>query len=502
MQTINHRFLYFLAMSFFAIPLLLISSDVWDGAMVSYGFRVGDLSGIKVMYFESGWYLQYYLYKAVYIISINTYVSAELLVKLITIFSVFGISIEVKKLSNYLFELPKHSSYVSACFVLIFPAWFVLVSNVLVIHVLCMFLLLFGYRLVMVKRNYILGTFFIILSFQLASNFMLFLGLLISDYFLRKSKNKTTNIKYLCTSIFLTVALFIFTRELVSGSGEYSNYNKLAFDMSIFKPFIASTVYFGVFIITLISIPLIFLLKNFKDMTSKDDLLIYAIIFLLIICAAFPYAALGKSPYFMDFYNWNYRQSFLLSIPISLFIGYIYFKLDNLSFLEKNKNKFYFTSLTVVIFCTFLFVGYAYKFLSEFHRNAIIYSFKQIEKPPNGIIGLNIKSHEAAYLTKIRPYEFNALLQKAFGRAEWMVSNVRLDNDVDIFHLKEWQRIGINSKEHKIKNVSRFFQKDCKTVIEITQNRKIKPIDIFVSDFTSVYHLNVLESVGKNCLIK
>lgn len=502
MQIINHKFLYLLAMGFFTIPLLLISSDVWDGAMVSYGFRVGDLSGIKVMYFESGWYLQYYLYKAVYFISINTYISSELLIKLITIFSVFGISIEVKKLSNYLFELPEQSSNVSACFVLIFPAWFVLVSNVLVIHVLCMYLLLLGYRLVMVKRNYIFGTFFIILSFQLASNFMFFLGLLTSDYFLRKSKNKTTNIKYLFLSSFLTVALFILSRDLVSGSGEYSNYNKLAFDMSIFKPFIASTVYFGIFIITLIFIPLIFLFKNIKDMTSKDDLLIYAIILLLIICAAFPYAALGKSPYFMDFYNWNYRQSFLLSIPISLFIGYIYFKLDSLSFLKSKKNKIYFTILTAIIFCTFLFTGYSYKFLSEFHRNAIIYSFKQIERPPNGIIGLNIKSHEAAYLTKIRPYEFNALLHQAFGRAEWMVSNVRVDNDTNIFDLKEWQKIGFNSKAHAMKNASRFAIEGCKTKIEITQNRKINPIDLFKPDYSSFYKFNMLEPQGKNCLIK
>ena len=69
MEFSKYNLVYFLMVAVFALPLIIITNDLWDGSMVAYLFRTDDLSEIKGMYFESGWHLQYYLYQIVYNIS-------------------------------------------------------------------------------------------------------------------------------------------------------------------------------------------------------------------------------------------------------------------------------------------------------------------------------------------------------------------------------------------------------------------------------------------------
>jgi len=501
MLFIKYKMAYSLITVFFALPLLLITNDLWDGALVSYGFRIDDLSGIKVTYFESGWFLQYYLYKAVYILSGFIGISEEFIIKLLTILSVIGISIEVKRLSGYLFKIPEGASYIAAFFVLIFPAWFVLVSSALVIHVLCIYFLLLGYRLIMLKRQYFFGIALMLLSFQLASNFMFAIGLITSDFIIRRSKNEIANINYLALSILTIILIFILSKVLFVPGGEYSGYNELRLSLNILKPFVGATIYFGVFILVLVLIPSIYFISNLRHVYKKDDFVNYLTIFLLIICAIFPYAALGKSPRFFDFYNWDYRQAFLLSIPIPILIAYLYSKLDKLISPAKNRKPLLLTSLTAILFLTFLYVGYSYKFTSEFHREAIIYSLKKIDQPPSGIVGFKLKSTKAEYLTKIRPYEYNTLLQKAYGSANWMVSDIRINNIKDIFELKKWQKIALSDDAYRVKNASRFAHESCRTLIEIQQNRDINIFDILRRGYENIYTFTTIKSEGARCVL-
>jgi hypothetical protein len=501
MNLTKYKISYTLLTILFAAPLLIITNDFWDGALVSYGFRIDDLSGIKISFFESGWFLQFYLYKAVYILSSFIGISEELIIKTLTILSVIGISLEVKRLSSYLFKISEDSSYIAAFFVLIFPAWFVLVSNVLVIHVLCIYFLLLGYRRVMSKRQYFVGILLILLSFQLASNFMFAIGLITSDFIIRRSRNDITNFSYLLLSALTIVIIFLLSKVLFVPDGEYSNYNQLQLNLSILKPFVGAIIYFGIFITVLVFIPSLYFINNFKQACKKDDFVNYVTIFLLIICAIFPYAALGKSPRFFDFYNWDYRQAFLLSIPIPILIAYLYSKLDKLISLPKNRKPLLLASFTAILFLAFLYTGYTYKFISEYHREAIVYSLKKIEQPPSGIIGFNLKNTKLKHLTKIRAYEYNTLLQKAYGRANWMVSDIRINNIKDIFELKKWQKIALSADVYKVKNASIFAHENCRTLIEIQQNRDVTLFDILIRNYENVYTFSIIKSEGKRCIL-
>ena len=157
MEFSKYNLVYFLMVAVFALPLIIITNDLWDGSMVAYLFRTDDLSEIKGMYFETGWHLQYYLYQIVYTISGYIGIKEALILKIITILSVIGISKEVKSLSLNTFKMSEKMGYISAYLVLLFPAWFVLVSNVLFFHVICIYSLLLGYRLVMIRRQYVVG---------------------------------------------------------------------------------------------------------------------------------------------------------------------------------------------------------------------------------------------------------------------------------------------------------------------------------------------------------
>ena len=84
MEFSKYNTVYFLMVVVFALPLIIITNDLWDGSLVSYGFRTDDLSGIKGMYFESGWHLQYYLYQIVYTISSYIGIKEALILKIIT----------------------------------------------------------------------------------------------------------------------------------------------------------------------------------------------------------------------------------------------------------------------------------------------------------------------------------------------------------------------------------------------------------------------------------
>ena len=46
----KYKLAYFLMIIVFALPLLLITNDIWDGSLVAYGFRTDDLSGIRGIY--------------------------------------------------------------------------------------------------------------------------------------------------------------------------------------------------------------------------------------------------------------------------------------------------------------------------------------------------------------------------------------------------------------------------------------------------------------------
>ena len=498
MEFSKYNLVYFLMVVVLALPLIIITNDLWDGSMVAYGFKTDDLSGIKGMYFESGWHLQYYLYQIVYTISSYIGIKEALILKIITILSVIGISKEVKSLSLNTFKMSEKMGYISGYLVLLFPAWFVLVSNVLFFHVLCIYSLLLGYRLVMIRRQYVVGFFLILLSLQLESNYMLIIGLIFSDYFLEKNKLSRIHFSHLILSIIALIFLFILNQNIFGAYGINEGYNELQFNASSIKIMIGHTINFIIFILVLITIPLFIFLWNFKDAFSRDDVIKYLMLFLLIICAIFPYAALGKSPGLFNFYDWIYRQAFLLSVPIPILIAFLYSRIDAS---KVSKQQIFFNiALTFILFFSFLYTGFSYKLSSEFYQKAIVHSLKKINQPPAGIIGLNLKSDQISdYLTEIRHYEYNSLFQKAFGQANWMISNIKRNEINGIFLLTQMQKEVLSNNSLRTREVAKYAHLNCKTVIEIYQKKDIDFLDILTDRHEDLFDFAIIQSEGLNC---
>ena len=497
----KYKLAYFLMINVFALPLLLITNEFWDASIASYGFRIDDISGIKDMYFQTGWHIQYYLYQIIYTLSGYIGIKEEFIIKIITIFSVIGISQEVKRLCIDSFKIPENIAYIAAYLVLLFPAWFVLVSHVLVIHVLCIYFLLLGYRLVMSKRQYVTGFFLILLSFQLESNFMLIIGLIFTDYMLKKRKHVHIKTSYLILSIITIVFLFILNQNIFGGYGIWKNYNQLQFDSSIIKPAIGHAFNFGVFILTLTAIPFFIFFKQFKKTYNKNDNIAYLMLLLLLICAIFPYVVLGKSPGLFDFYNWFYRQAFLLSIPIPILIAFLYSRMESLANPIENKRPLYLKiSLTFILFFSFLYTGFYHKLASEFYQNAIVHSLKKIDQPPKGILGINIKNDiTSRYLLGIRFYEYNYLFYKAFGQANWMISNVKRNDLNDIFLLEEVQKKVLSGDLSKVTWVASNAHPNCQTIVQIEQKKEVKFWDVLKNKHEDVLRLKVTLSDGLEC---
>ena len=501
MEFSKYNLVYFLMVLVFALPLIIITNDLWDGSMVAYGFKTDDLSGIKGMYFESGWHLQYYLYQIVYTISSYIGIKEALILKIITILSVIGISKEVKSLSLNTFKMSEKMAYISGYLVLLFPAWFVLVSNVLFFHVLCIYSLLLGYRLVMTRRQYVVGFFLVLFSLQLESNYMLIIGLIFSDYFLEKNKLSRIHFSHLILSIIALIFLFILNQNIFGAYGITEGYNELQFNTSSIKPMIGHTINFIIFILVLITIPLFIFLWNFKDAYSRDDGIKYLMLFLLIICAIFPYAALGKSPGLFDFYDWAYRQAFLLSVPIPILIAFLYSRIEASNASKTSKKPIFFKiALTFILFFSFLYTGFSYKLSSEFYQKAIVHSLKKINQPPEGIIGLNLKSDQISdSLTIMRYYEYNSLFQKAFGQANWMISNIKRNEINGIFLLTHMQKKALSNYSVRTRQVAKYAHPNCKTVIEINQKKDIDFLDILTDRHEDVFDFAIIQSEGLNC---
>ena len=497
----KYKLVYSLMIIVFALPLLLITNDLWDGSLVAYGFRTDDLSGIRGWLFESGWHLQYYLYQIVYTISGYIGIKEALILKIITILSVIGISKEVKSLSLNTFKMSEKMAYISGYLVLLFPTWFVLVSNVFFFHVLCIYSLLLGYRLVRTKRQYVAGFFLILISLQLESNYMLIIGLMFSDYFLEKNKLSRIHFSHLILSIIALIFLFIVNQNIVGGYGTYNGYNQLQINTISIKPMIVHTIIFIIFILALITVPLFIFLWNFKDAFNRDDGIKYLMLFLLIICAIFPYVALGKSPGFIDFNGWNYRQAFLLSVPIPILIAFLYSRIDSSNDSKASKKPIFFKiALTFILFFSFLYTGFSYKLSSEFYQKAIVHSLKKINQPPAGIIKLNLKSDQISdYLTQIRWYEYNSLFQKAFGQANWMISNIKRNEINGTFQLTQFQEKIMSNKSLRNRFVAKYAHPNCKTVVEINQKKDIDFLDILMDRHEDVFDFAIIQSEGLNC---
>lgn len=136
-------------------------------------------------------------------------------------------------------------------------------------------------------------------------------------------KNQKINFfrNFLLSSIFAVSTLWVFREYLFSPSNLYVHYNEIVMNKHFFKMTFFNIVNYLIFIglVTfiwgLILKGLNLHLRASKDFTHRTDL---TFILMLTFASAFPYIMANKSPKSFDFFDWSWRHSFLLIIPLIL----------------------------------------------------------------------------------------------------------------------------------------------------------------------------------------
>ncbi len=433
-------YLFFLLVS---IPIMFITNDFWDGTIVHYAFRINDLSALKVWFSESRLYLQYYLFYIVHCFSNLSGISEAIWLKTIVLLSLFGTTLEVKHLSKTLLNLSEKQSYIPAYFFLLYPAWHVLVTNVLVAYIFFIWMLVLGFRFIVGKRKVIIGCLFVVLSLQLNSNFMMLCALILSKYISdRYIYYRKTNLLKFVVYIFLIVVLFIIYKVQFPPYGLYSDYNKINFCIKTIYDIIFSFKRFFQFVLPIVFFPILTLILS-KKLIDKKIIVPIIIIFLLFFASIFPYAVVNKYPYVDDFYRWSFRNTLLLGIPVSMFLGYLFvFMLE-----EKSKNRIIsiFLIISLIISSVFLFKGFYYKAKSELYHNAFIKALQDIDKPIKSLVHIKLNQKKSNYLEAIADYELNALFQRAYGECGWM-AKIDYNNFASKYELSESDKMMLRSE--------------------------------------------------------
>ncbi|MBD3179990.1 MAG: hypothetical protein GF417_10540, partial [Candidatus Latescibacteria bacterium] len=423
--SIREKTLYIIISIVALAPIFMMNRDFWDGRIIAYAFRTGNFTGLKTWFFESRWFLQYYVYRAIHFLSSISGVDYKVLIRLLAILCLFGISGEAKYLMKYLFNLPEKNIYIARLFIIAYPAWHVLVSSVLISYMICIWLILLGYRLLL-RSNY-LGLIAIGISLHFKSNFPLLIALILSDYISHKYIRKDNVIKLSRTLLLslLVCILFVVIGIVLPTYGLYSNYNQ--FDL---RPVAMAynTIYLVLFIISMVSIYLLFfaassisLKHRIGTIFRKEDLAALIILVVIYSAVSIPYIAVGKVPRMGDFNDWTHRNVFLTVIPLSLFIALISFKINQLI---KGHNLFDFLhritiGLSLLVFVALLYVGYQAKVNQLAFESSLIDSISsEIGKPAEGSVHISTSIKPPS---RIRWYEANSIFQRVFGEASWMV---------------------------------------------------------------------------------
>jgi hypothetical protein len=427
-----------LSFSMFLFPILISPGDAWDGAIISYAASIQNFDGIKNWFFESGWPLQY-----VQIVTFDA-MSNILGVKYNTVNSVVLIllmvlcSFEVYILSKDRLRHSKYISCMSVVIFLVFPTWFVLSSNVMLYHFLCLTCALTGLRFFR-HSNFslnIIGLLLVTFSYTLSSLVMFIPALsLLCDSSDKKESRvsiKKNIVHYFSvtykTVVVSVIGIMVFTcnKYFYPSNGLYDGYNEIVSVASIsgllvYKDNLVNYLSFIKILLPFVSVCLLLLLSKSKSIISPILFILKRnTLFILLFCSVFPYVAVGKSTTLLDG-SFNIRQSLLLGVPIALLTAelYAYF------YKEFSEHKVFLGGKLPAIFvmCVVLiYSGVSVKKILYFKdrveiKNGIVNSLVESVEPINqGVVNILSNKLPEDYF---RTYEVNYMMYLAFNKAIW-----------------------------------------------------------------------------------
>lgn len=400
------------------LPLWLMPTDFWDGEIIDFAFRSGDFMGLEKWLFESRWSLLYYVLELIRLAQSATGIAHPVWIHGVGSIAVLGIASEVKRLSESTFALSAPATRFSAIFALFFPAWHVLASSVLLIHVLCVWWALLGFRLTR-ERHWLAGLPFVVASLQLNSNFAFLIGLACADVLAARWLHGAPRIQVAPVvrwSIPLVVG-FVGLRVVFPAYGEYTTYNAPTLAASR----LADLADYGVLLLPYVGLGGAALWAS-RGLAAEPRRALRDRLSLISILAAFavvPYVAVGKPARLLDFDEWTHRNAFLLvvvhAIVLALVADAVLRPTSPTGPISRWRRLG--VGICVLASAAVLYVGYSFKVAHAVYTSSIIESLARAAPPRPGAIVLQL---DRPGPMPIRSYEQSAMLAKAYGRAAWV----------------------------------------------------------------------------------
>ena len=480
------------------MPIFFLPGNYWDAATLEYGFVKENLSGIEIWYREAGSYFQLVLLNLIFLLYKFTFLSHDFLFDLLTVLSLILFCYEIKKYAKTVFEFDNYLGNLCAIFIISFPVWHTLVAFNLGLYLICFYLALLGYRLLISKKLLIslIGIIIILFSFSIKSNFSFIIGLSLAHNFRLFSNSQSIKKYSLSIIIILCSSSYFINAHFFPPFGMLEGYNLVELEKITFINLITDLRNFLTFFIFYLWVPILYLLilklkkKHIllSNLFRKKDLIDYFIISIIFFTSIFPYMLANRSTDLFFISDYNGRHAYLLSMSFGLFFTVILKKINELYSLKKVP----FLILFIFIFQNLFILGGGYytKIETAIFKNDFVSKLKKIEEPPGGSIQV-LNSQIPGYFRKA---EGNYLFFKAYGKASWWV-NYFDQKEKKNFKTPEFI---LNRSDYKTKYVLDDFKQKCSTIIKL--ENEINKIDriykFYIFNSKEYFKINVLSS---NC---
>lgn len=454
-------------------PLWLVSRDVWDGVIASYGLATLDLSGIQHWLIPGNWDLMYSIFVALAWLAAHTAIEPWVGVKLLLSASVLGIAWEARQLALQLLKMPPAQAWAVAVLALSFPCWYLLYGSTFV-YIVFVWWGFLGHRLLHIPPSrttwrllkFCLGGLLLLASFQVNSNFVMVFALEAARWLARDRKMEWRYLRSACICL-SALAVYLTLRNAFPPYAQYVGYNNLIWPTSVagLWAWLRPSLMFMTWL-PLIAGPagLIWLTrwivrKNWPDYVDtsctfepgiqhNNASTYQTVCILCVLCfgAVFAYIAVGKgSPLFVinlspeslgtgshlggparDFiyttvHGWSTRHTFLLSVPASLACIWLICLAIAKTTSQRYRNKFWLLGFAFALISQLAFQwhGHAAKHFRYAQEDAIVKVLQTDAFPTAGLLDIKIESDLPwTYWT----YESNYLTWLAFGQTRWATS--------------------------------------------------------------------------------
>ena len=454
----------------FFIPIFFINNQ-WDGVIISYGFDIHNLDGVKNWYFESSSNFQFFIIQILFTIKKITNFSNEFIFDIFTLLTLYLFCNEIKKFFKRVFNFNQYFENYFFLILITFPIWNFITEINLALYVFCFYLAILGYNLFNYKilHQRLIGIFLIFLSFSIKSNFAFIFAIAFLDFSVNHILKKRNSVFNLTIIFSISLLGYLINSNFFKPYGLYEGYNEASFNslrlnIEIFLD------YFSFFVFYL-SLPFITILilkfrlsKKFKFFNKENNLILFFIIIFTSI-SLFPYYLVQKSTDIFNFTDFESRQVFSISLGASFIL--VFFLNELSKYLSKraiNYLAIFFIVQNLLLLMPSLFMKINFSLIDT----NLVKNFSKLEKPKSGyILILNDKIQKNTYAS-------NFILYRSYGESKWFSKIIPSKNfDEDIKDLKIYfssDKIILKNDDYKIKYAANNFEDNCVSIYEITNH--------------------------------